>query len=156
MENINIETNNYDNEQIKREFEILLSNEYVLAVKTQNFHWNVKGMNFDSLHKFFEEQYDAIQEDIDEIAERIRKLGFNSIGSLKEFLENTTLEESINKNLKDSEMIKELLDDNEQIIREIRKILESEIKLDDGTEDFLIGILQGHEKRSWMLRSHLE
>jgi len=136
----------------------VLADEYVLYTKTRNFHWNVTGSRFQDLHKFFESQYEAIDETIDEVAERIRALGESSPGSLAEFLSATRLKEAAGKHLPADEMLSALLADHEALAKNLRKDIDrcgDEFK-DVGTQDFLTGLLEQHEKQAWMLRSFLE
>lgn len=134
----------------------ILADEFLLYVKTRNFHWNVKGPQFMGMHKFFESQYNEIEEVIDEVAERVRTLGMRPYSSMKEFLDNSKLKENIEEKDKNS-MVKELLNDYETIIRELRNSIEevSETK-DHGTEGFIANLIEKHEKTAWMLRSSLE
>jgi len=135
--------------------ETLLANTYLLALKTQNCHWNIVSPTFSMLHEFFGNQYEALSDANDEIAERIRMLGGKTPATFQEFLKLTTLKE--NNNLQTAEaMIKVLLSDHEQIISELHAALKAlDRSTDEGTIDFLIGRLRDHEKISWMLRSHL-
>jgi len=136
----------------------LLSDEYVLYTQTRNFHWNVAGVHFAELHKFFESQYEELNDIVDDVAERVRQLGLMSCGSLKEFSEKTGLTESSGSQRSSHEMITLLLDSHETIIQRLRK--EIPIAGDDckdvGNEDFLTSVLQKHEKMSWMLRAHIQ
>lgn len=138
----------------------VLADEYVLYTKTRNFHWNVVGPQFSELHKFFEGQYEAIDETIDEVAERIRALGEPSPGSLAEFLKLTRLKETpaLAKKTSPEKMIEILLNDHEALISTLREDLETTASKykDAGTQDFLTGIMEEHEKMAWMLRSYLE
>jgi len=136
----------------------LLSDEYVLYTKTRNYHWNVTGSDFSELHKFFEAQYEELDNIIDEVAERARSLGENSLGTLKEFLEHSGLKESPTHHPKAEKMIVHLLHDHEVLIRNLREDLRTcDEKLDDmGTSDFLTGLMEQHEKMAWMLRAYLE
>lgn len=136
----------------------LLADEYVLYTKTRNFHWNVKGPLFSDLHKFYESQYEEIDETIDEVAERIRSLGGVAPGSLKEFLSLATLQEAAGGGLNSQEMTGALLHDHEQVIVFLRGALDAAGNQfgDAGTSDFLTGLLEEHEKKAWMLRSMLE
>ena len=133
----------------------LLADEYVLYTKTRKFHWNVTGPQFNDLHKFFEAQYEALDEVVDEVAERARSLGGISLGTLAEFLEQTRLSEKPGKNPKALGMLAELLSDHEALIRELRKELKAcdEEHGDMGTSDFLTGLMEKHEKMAWMLRA---
>ncbi|WP_159635295.1 Dps family protein [Sphingobacterium composti Ten et al. 2007 non Yoo et al. 2007] len=135
----------------------LLADHNVLYVKARNAHWNIEGPDFHAQHLFFETLYDALAETIDELAERVRAIGHYAIGSMKEFLELTQLsEEKPSKNDSQS-YIKALLNDYESIIISIRENIETIEKHGDaGTEDFLVGIMEAHEKTAWMLRAHLK
>ncbi len=136
----------------------LLSDEYVLYTKTRNFHWNVVGMQFNDLHKFFDAQYAALNEVVDQVAERARSLGGKSLGSLKEFLANTRLKESVGQSLEAEDMLSILLSDHESVIQSLRKDVDTcaDKYQDQGTTDFLTGLMEEHEKMAWMLRSFLE
>lgn len=135
----------------------ILSDEYVLYTKTRNYHWNVTGTDFSELHKFFEAQYKELDGIIDEVAERARSLGGQSLGTLAEFLKYTTLQEFPGKYPPAEKMLAALLQDHETIIGSLRENLDacaSQYK-DMGTSDFLTGLMEQHEKMAWMLRSYL-
>jgi starvation-inducible DNA-binding protein len=135
----------------------LLADEVLLYLKTRNFHWNVVGPNFIEMHKFFESQYEELDEILDEVAERIRSIGSRAPGSMAEFLRDTRLSESDGKVAHALGIIEILLADHETVIRGIRNDLEIVAKAADaGTEDFLVGLLEQHEKMAWMLRSHVQ
>ncbi|MHA7646707.1 Dps family protein [Nitrosopumilus sp. S4] len=135
----------------------LLSDEYVLYTKTRNYHWNVTGIQFNDLHKFFESQYEQIDGIVDEVAERSRSLGGKSIATLEEFLRNARLKEQADTYPEAKTMLRNLLDDHESVIQSLRKDLETCTQLGDaGTSDFLTGLMEQHEKMAWMLRSFLE
>ncbi len=135
----------------------LLADEHVLYVKTRNFHWNVTGLQFGVLHELFEKQYDALAEVIDEVAERIRILGGVAPGSMKEFLKLARLDEQPGGLLEAEKMIAILLGDHESVIRSLREAIRVADEAGDaGTNDFLTGLLEDHEKTAWMLRAHLE
>ena len=135
---------------------VVLSNEMVLYVKTRKFHWNVSGKSFMELHKLFEEHYKGIEKTIDEVAERISKLGGEAIGSMKEFIAHSILKEST-KIPSQENMISELLKDHEAIISNLREMIETmeEDSKDFGTVDFLTAIIQKHETIAWMLRKYI-
>ena len=128
----------------------------MLYTKVRNAHWNVEGVDFHAMHVFFESQYDELEEIIDEVAERIRQLGQVAPGSLKDFVQLSRLtEKKLSKNDSQS-FIKALLEDQESIIKYIRDaVAKMEDSKDFGTEDFLVGLLEKHEKMAWMLRAHL-
>jgi starvation-inducible DNA-binding protein len=136
---------------------VVLANEMTLYVKTRKFHWNVAGENFMELHKLFQSQYTEIEESIDEVAERINKLGGKTIGTMGEFLEITKLKESPNNYPSQKEMLKELLADNETLIILLRKDIETcaNENKDAGTADFLTGLMEQHETIAWILRRYL-
>ena len=134
----------------------LLADHNVLYTKARNAHWNVVGPDFHAQHLFFETIYDALAETIDEIAERVRAIGHYAVGSLKEFLELTQLSEEKPAKNDSQSYIKALLNDFESVIISIRRNIETVEKHGDaGTEDFLVGIMEAHEKTAWMLRAHL-
>ena len=135
-----------------------LADEYILYTKTRNYHWNVVGPHFSDYHKLFETQYDQTAEDIDEIAERIRSLGGKTVSTMNEFLKLTRLSEEPEHFPDAKTMILNLVADHETIIRNLREDIKTcgEKFNDVGTEDFLTGMLEKHEKTAWMLRSTLE
>jgi len=136
----------------------LLADEHVLYIKTRNAHWNVEGPDFHSMHLYFESQYEALAEIIDEIAERIRVLGHYASAKLSEYLELTHLtEQSAEPNTSEG-FIRSLLNDHETIIIHFRENINyfmNELN-DAGTSDFITGLMEKHEKMAWMLRSHLK
>jgi starvation-inducible DNA-binding protein len=135
----------------------VLADEFVLYTKTRNYHWNVVGPQFNDLHKFFEAQYDALNEVVDEVAERARTLGGRALGTLAEFAQHTRLKERPGDRPDARGMIADLQADHETLIRELRDDVEQADKLGDaGTNDFLTGLLEKHEKMAWMLRAFLE
>jgi starvation-inducible DNA-binding protein len=136
----------------------LLADEYVLYTKTRNYHWNVTGPHFHDLHKFFESQYEALDEIVDEVAERARALGGTSAGTLKEFLKAARLKEFPGEVPPAKGMLLKLLEDHEEIINLLREDLETcaDKYHDMGTSDFLTGLMEKHEKMAWMLRACLE
>ena len=132
----------------------LLSDEYLLYTKTLKYHWNVYGMVFHDFHKLFLEQYEALLEIADEVAERARALGEPALGSMTEFLKHARLKEEPGKIPDAHGMIKQLLADHETIIRQMREDLATCEKLGDmGTNNFLTEMLEKHEKFAWMLRA---
>jgi starvation-inducible DNA-binding protein len=135
---------------------VLLADEFLLYTKTRRFHWNVVGSDFGELHKFFEGQYEALDDIVDEVAERARALDVVSAGSLREFRDLTRLNEQAGKNPDAQGMLAALLTDHEAVIRSLRKDLVTADELGDaGTNDFLTGLMEQHEKFAWMIRSYL-
>lgn len=134
----------------------VLADEMTLYIKTRKFHWNVYGQSFMELHKLFEAQYTEYEEVIDQIAERISKLGGKTIGTMKQFSELTRLNESPESYPVQIEMIKELLKDHEAMAKLLRKDADDMAESKDlGTVDFLTGMLQQHETTAWTLRRYL-
>src|SRR5690606_8814469 len=134
-----------------------LADEHVLYNKTRSYHWNVEGTSFMEYHNLFEAQYTQTAEHIDQIAERIRTLGFYAEGRLKELLKVAELQEPEIPS-EPGDQIANLLMDHETIIRNLRKQIKefTDEFEDDGSADFITGLLQDHEKTAWMLRSYLK
>jgi starvation-inducible DNA-binding protein len=158
MMNLNIGLSEQQRDGVVKILNSLLSDEYLLYTKTRNYHWNVLGPQFNDLHKFFEEQYTELTEVVDDVAERARSLGGWAFGTLQEFAQHTRLKEHPGHYPNAREMIGNLLADHETIIRQLRMDLETcaERYHDMGTNDFLTGLMEKHEKMAWMLRSFLE
>jgi starvation-inducible DNA-binding protein len=135
----------------------LLATEFGLFTKTLNYHWNVTGPRFHSLHTFLEDQYKDLLEIMDSVAERIRILGNTPISTVSGMNKEMTISESSGKNMSASQMLKDLLDVNVQIQESIKEVLsiDERFKKDPGTEDFIVGLLKKHEEMGWMLNSHL-
>ena len=136
---------------------VVLADQVTLYTKTRKFHWNVSGESFMELHKLFENQYKQLEESIDEVAERINKLGSKTIGTMNEFAKLTSLKEHPNKYPTAKEMIRELLVDHETVIVNLRKFVDecAESIKDAGTADFLTGLMEEHETIAWTLRRYL-
>ena len=133
----------------------LLADSYTLYLKTHNFHWNVTGPLFSSLHTMFEEQYTELATAVDEIAERIRALGLFAPGSYKQYSEMSVIKEETG-NPSAEEMIKQLVEGQEAVARTARSVFPAtETANDESTADLLTQRMQIHEKNAWMLRSLL-
>lgn len=135
-----------------------LADAYVLVVKTKKFHWDVVGPQFITLHKMWQEQYEALTLNIDAYAERVRHLGGYPVGTMAGFLELASLEEHPGELLNATQMVQHLVSDHELIIRNLRLAIDkcSEDFHDEGTADFLTGLMEAHEEMAWMLRSFVE
>jgi starvation-inducible DNA-binding protein len=134
---------------------IVLADSYTLLGKTHGFHWNVTGPQFPGLHALFEKQYTDLQGAVDEIAERIRALGFLAPGSLGQFLRLSRIqdEEGVPEA---QEMLRRLARDNELAARTCRQVVELTLTADDPvTQDLLNERIHAHEKAAWMLRASL-
>lgn len=135
----------------------LLADEFLLYLKTRNAHWNVEGADFHAMHTFFEEQYDQLDETMDEVAERMRMLGHYAPATLKAYQQLTHLTEASRAKNDSAGFIKELLNDHESVIEQLRENVNRVANdwKDVGTSDFLTSLLETHEKMAWMLRAHL-
>ena len=134
----------------------VLANTHVLSLKTQNYHWNVVGPGFVYLHELFGKHYEALNEALDELAERIRALGHIAPGSYKAFAALAEIKEA-GEPPAAREMIAELLADNEAMTRLARRAKDVAEKMGDSeTGDMLIERMQEHAKAAWMLRAQLE
>jgi starvation-inducible DNA-binding protein len=134
-----------------------LADTYLLLVKTKKYHWDVIGPQFMTLHKLWQEHYEALTINVDEIAERIRTLGGYPVGTMAGFLKICSLKEHAGKIPAATGMVSQLLEDHEQIVRNLRLHVEqcSTKFKDDGTADFLTGLMEQHEQIAWMLRSFI-
>jgi len=148
-----------DRKKIAEGLARFLSDSFTLYLKTHNFHWNVTGSMFNTLHTMFEGQYNEQWMALDETAERMRALGFNAPGSYAEFIRLTSIPEE--PGLSDTadwrEMVRQLVVGNEAVARTARKVLKTADDAgDDPTVDLMTQRLQVHEKNAWMLRSLLQ
>ena len=150
---INIGIDSQDREYIAQGLSRLLADTYTLYLKTHNFHWNVTGPMFNTLHAMFEEQYTELAIAVDEIAERIRTLGVAAPGSYQQFSKLTDVQEECGMPDANS-MIAQLVEDQETVVRTARSIFPIvDAANDEPTADLLTQRMQVHEKTAWMLRS---
>ena len=150
---IDIGINEQDRQAISKGLARLLADSYTLYLKTHNYHWNVTGPQFNTLHQMFEEQYAELALAVDEIAERIRALGEWAPGSYSAYARLTSIEEE--ENVPDAEnMIRQLVKGQEAVVRTARSVFKAaEAASDEPTADLLTQRMQIHEKNAWMLRS---
>ncbi len=142
--------------EVLRALENLLASSYTLYLKTHNFHWNVKGPMFTTLHTLFELEYTELALAVDQIAERIRALGHPAPGTYGAFQERSAVKERSGVP-KATEMLKELVRDQGTVAEVAREVLRAaEAAGDDASEDLGVQRIQVHEKNAWMLRSHLD
>ncbi len=154
---VNIGIEQADRQAVAEMLGALLADEHVLYIKLRNYHWNVMGVHFKPLHELFEAQYTEVAGFIDEIAERIRSLGFFAPGSMDDFRKLARLEETTHLNGDAQKMLENLLLDQEAIIQILRhdaEVIANEHN-DAGTNDLLVGLMEAHEKMAWMTRAHL-
>jgi starvation-inducible DNA-binding protein len=152
---LNIGISQENREAISAGLSRLLADSYTLYLKTHNYHWNVTGPQFNTLHQMFEEQYTELAAAVDEIAERIRALGVRAPGSYKEYAALTNIEEGIGEESAE-EMIRQLAVGQETVVRTARDAFPAaDAANDEPTADLLTQRMQIHEKNAWMLRSML-
>lgn len=144
------------NSTVVNNLSVLLATTYSLYLKTHNYHWNVTGPMFTTLHMLFETQYTELATAVDEIAERIRSLGAFAPGSFTAFAKLSTVEEE-NGRPDAKEMIRIITADQVAVADAAREVIEAaEAAGDQATADLGTRRLDVHEKNAWMLRSHLE
>lgn len=152
---LNIGISAEDREQIAADLSRLLADTYTLYLKTHNYHWNVTGPQFNTLHQMFETHYTELAIAVDEIAERIRALGIRAPASYREFGELTSIDDGNGEETAE-EMLRQLVLGQEGVARTARKAFASAEKANDQpTADLLTQRMQIHEKNAWMLRSML-
>ena len=153
---INIGIDENQRKKIAEGLSRLLADSYTLYLKTHNFHWNVTGPMFTTLHTLFETHYTELALAVDQIAERIRALGVNAPGSYKQFSALSAIEEETGTPTAE-DMIKQLIVGQETVVRTARSIFPLvDGANDEPTADLLTQRMQVHEKNAWMLRSLLE
>ena len=153
---IDIGIKDQDLERLAAELSKLLADSYTLYLKTHNFHWNVRGPMFQTLHLMFEQQYNELALAVDTVAERIRSLGHPAPGTYSAFSRLASITETDGVP-KATEMVKLLVEGHEAVVRTARKVLVVANEAgDDATADLATQRLQIHEKTAWMLRSLLE
>lgn len=154
--NIDIGIPSEQREQIANGLSHLLADTYTLYLKTHNFHWNVTGPMFQTLHLMFETQYTELAVAVDLIAERIRSLGFPAPATYSQYAKLSSISETEGVP-KAQEMIRILVEGQEAVVRTARSIYSvAEQANDEATADLLTQRIQLHEKTAWMLRSLLE
>ncbi len=142
-----------DREEVAAGLARLLADTYTLYLKTHNYHWNVTGPQFQTLHLMFEQHYTELATAVDDIAERIRALGHYAPGSYRAFAKLTSLEESETVPAA-TEMVRQLAEDHETVVRSARKVLKAAQNAEDEvTLGLLTDRMTVHEKTAWMLRS---
>jgi starvation-inducible DNA-binding protein len=156
MASIDIGIKDADRKTIADGLSRLLADTYTLYLKTHNFHWNVTGPMFQTLHLMFETQYNELALAVDQIAERIRALGYPAPGTYSEYSKLSSIRETSGVP-KAEDMIRLLVEGQEAVVRTARSIFPSVDEVnDEPTADLLTQRMQVHEKTAWMLRSLLE
>ena len=152
---LNIGISVEDRQEIAGGLSKLLADSYSLYLKTHNYHWNVEGPMFNTLHLMFEQHYTELAPAVDEIAERIRALGVKAPGSYSAFGKLTKIDEASGDESAE-EMIRQLVIGQETVARTAREAIKAaEAASDEPTADLLTQRMQIHEKNAWMLRSML-
>lgn len=155
---IDIGISDKDRRKVADELSAFLADSYTLYLKTHQFHWNVTGPMFNTLHNMFMTQYTEEWTALDEIAERIRAIGFLAPGSYAEFVRLSSIREEQSPDALDWRgMVRQLVTGNEAVCRTARKVIKvANAAGDDPSVDLATQRLQVHEKNAWMLRSLLE
>ncbi len=140
---------------VRSALEHVLADSWCLALKNKNFHWNVTGNTFMQLHEFFDGQYTELTNAADDLAERLRALGFTVPASLADFGNMTCLKDATGQNSA-KKMLEQLLADHKKLREQLHAAIHVADDADDeGSEDLLIGRLRAHDKTIWMLKSLL-
>ncbi|CAG2151766.1 DNA protection during starvation protein 2 [compost metagenome] len=152
---VNIGMSDKDRKKIAEGLSKLLADTYTLYLKTHNFHWNVTGPMFNTLHTMFETQYTELALAVDAIAERIRALGYPAPGTYKEYAKLSSIAEE--EGVPDAtEMIRKLVEGQEAVVRTARSLFPAiDAAGDEPSADLLTQRMQTHEKTAWMLRAML-
>ncbi|MBJ2175670.1 DNA starvation/stationary phase protection protein [Aureibaculum sp. A20] len=158
MKTPNIGISRENRQAIADQLSKILADEFVLYSKTLNFHWNIQGPDFHSVHLYLETLYEDQQEVVDTVAEKIRMLGHYVPATLKDYSELTHLTEETKGGNDSQSIFAELLEDHESIIVFIREEIQpiADTWKAEGISDYITGLMEQHEKTAWMLRSHLK
>jgi starvation-inducible DNA-binding protein len=154
--NVDIGVKDSKRAEVAKELSGFLATTYTLYMKTLYYHWNVTGPQFHSLHTLFEAQYNDLHAAGDRIAERVRALGHFTPGTFKHFIDLSAIKEDAEFPRDATQMVKNLLHDNERASKEARKVLEAAQEADDEVSvDMMVGRMSVHEEAAWMLRATL-
>lgn len=142
--------------EVFNQLSIIMADTYALYLKTQNYHWHVRGPQFKGLHQLFEEQYKELAEAVDTIAERIRTIGYNVPATFKEFEALKRIKDG-NPNISANQMVSELAHDHDALVKDLNQaIVLTQEENDEGTVNLLSDRIEAHEKARWMLDSSRE
>ncbi|CDZ78519.1 Metalloregulation DNA-binding stress protein [Legionella massiliensis] len=135
---------------------VIMADTYALYLKTQNYHWHVRGPQFKGLHQLFEEQYIELADAVDLVAERIRTIGQNVPATFKEFESLKRIKDG-NPNLSSNQMVSELAHDHDTLVKDLNQAMAlAQENNDEGTANLLSDRIEAHEKSRWMLESSRE
>lgn len=135
---------------------IILADTYALYLKTQNYHWHIMGPQFKPLHELFETQYRELAEAVDQVAERIRILGYNAPASFKAFDGLKRIKDG-DSSLSANEMVIELANDHDTLVKDLNHAMKfAQENNDEGTSNLLSNRIEAHEKARWMLKASRE
>lgn len=142
--------------EIVKKLSILLADTYTLYLKTQNYHWHVKGPHFKTLHELFEAQYIELAQSVDDVAERILTLGFHAPATFAEFDKLKRIKDG-DSYASANQMVTELADDHATLVKDMNTVLSlAQKEKDEGTANLLGDLIQEHEKACWMLNASRE
>lgn len=141
--------------EIVQKMNLLLANYHIHYQKLRNYHWNVKGPDFFDIHEQFEEQYNVVKVNIDDIAERIRVFGQTPMSTIKEYLETAEIEETTAE-ITSNEMVEEILKDFEVLLSYMADVIDAAVEIGDvGTEEMIKSFMKDIEKKHWMFSAFL-
>ncbi len=141
--------------ELVKKLSVTLADTYALYLKTQNYHWHVKGLQFKSLHGLFEMQYLELAEAVDELAERILIKGHNAPATFKEFDRLKTIKDG-DSSASSNEMVTQLAHDHDTLVNDLDEVMRmAQEANDEGTVNLLANRIEAHEKSRWMLQSSL-
>lgn len=142
--------------EITNKLAIIMADTYALYLKTQNYHWHVMGPQFKPLHELFEAQYTELAEAVDQVAERIRILGFKAPATFKEFDALKKIKDG-DSSLNANQMVTELANDHDTLVKDLNQAMKfAQEQHDEGTSNLLSNRIEAHEKARWMLRASRE
>lgn len=145
-----------DKDEIVKSLNLLLCDQHVHYQKLRNFHWNVQGPDFYELHEVFEQQYNSVKKEIDEVAERIRVFDQRPFSNLYDYIQNSSIDESTG-NPGSVEMAQEILDDYETLLQRMMEVSDAAAKIgDSGTIDLIYTYIRRLEKKHWMMTAWLK
>ncbi|QNK77123.1 DNA starvation/stationary phase protection protein [Winogradskyella sp. PAMC22761] len=158
MKTPNIGIKDENRKAIANQLSKILADEFVLYSKTLNFHWNIEGPDFHSVHLYLETLYKEQQEIVDTVAEKIRMLGHYAPATLKDYLDLTHLTEETKGGNNSQSIFTELLEDHESTIVFLREEIQpvSDKWKAEGISDYITELMEQHQKTAWMLRAHLK
>lgn len=142
--------------EVAKNLAVIMADTYALYLKTQNYHWHVKGLQFKGLHQLFDEQYHELADAVDLVAERIRTIGHKVPATFKEFESLKRIKDG-DSSLNSNQMVTELAQDHDTLVKDLNRALtQAQENKDEGTANLLGDRIEAHEKSRWMLEASRE